>query len=879
MRASIRLTLFCLLLAPVGVLTQSAVPTPASVFGFEPGADDMLATYEQVLDYYRRVDAASDYVTLVDAGETSQGRRAYFALVSSPDNLRNIDRLREIQQRLAHPDGLSDADARALAAEGKAFVHVDGGLHSTEVAAPQHTPLLLHNLVARAAEPAVARMLDDVVVMLWPTINPDGHQMVAERQARVNAGDTRPLGQLYQAYVGHDNNRDAYMLNMVESRMLEHAWRLWEPNVIYVHHQSAPFPTRIWLPPFADPIATHAPYIMSREVNMIGMAIAKGLEERGQVGATHMGTGYDAWYPGYIDYLPMFKNVAAFWTETQGSGASPRVSAPEDVREDMRRPQPLYASPWLGGTWRLRDAVEYMETASWSVIDYASRYKDVLLMNRYRSGIDQIAAGRAAPPYAFIIPQNQRDPAAAVELLRRLAFAGVRVYQYREESTVNGLRYPGGTWVVPTDQEFAALVREVLEVQEYPEIRSSSDGPLDQPYDAAGWTLGLAMGVDVIEADWLINYEGLDPVTREAPITQPVTPYDSSSVDDAAPFDSVPGLGFDSHPAARAIVPPAGRITGAGPALAVDPKENNAFKAVNEAWAAGATVTFVPGSTPDDARYVITGLPAADQERLVASLALSAERTTAPAAPGARRRVGLFDVPTSMDHGWTRWVLERYAFEIVPVTGEDIEAGSLGDRVDVLLVTDEARGILAGGGRGGRRGGGGGAGGGAGGAPQANPGNDARIASIRAFVEGGGTLVCFNRSSGFAIDELDLPVSNAVQVVFRDDFAVNGSLLRVTTDPSQRVMAGMPGEAAIFYDRGPVFEIEPGANVNVLARYQDEGSPLLSGFLLGEQYLQGKAAAVEVPLGAGHVVLLGFRPQWRAQTFGTFRVIFNAAMR
>jgi hypothetical protein len=272
-------------------------------------------------------------------------------------------------------------------------------------------------------------------------------------------------------------------------------------------------------------------------------------------------------------------------------------------------------------------------------------------------------------------------------------------------------------------------------------------------------------------------------------------------------------------------------------------------------------------------------LPAADQERLVASLALSAERTTAPAAPGARRRVGLFDVPTSMDHGWTRWVLERYAFEIVPVTGVDIEAGSLGDRVDVLLVTDEARGILAGGGRGGRRGGGGGAGGGAGGAPQANPGNDARIASIRAFVEGGGTLVCFNRSSGFAIDELDLPVSNAVQVVFRDDFAVNGSLLRVTTDPSQRVMAGMPGEAAIFYDRGPVFEIEPGANVNVLARYQDEGSPLLSGFLLGEQYLQGKAAAVEVPLGAGHVVLLGFRPQWRAQTFGTFRVIFNAAMR
>ena len=163
------------------------------------------------------------------------------------------------------------------------------------------------------------------------------------------------------------------MLDMIESRTLEHTWRLWEPSIIYVHHQSAPFPTRIWLPPFAEPIATHAPFLLSREVNMIGMAIAKGLEERGQVGATHMGTGYDAWYPGYIDYLPMFKNIAAFWTETQGNGAAPRTSAPEQIPADMRRPQALYPSPWLGGTWRLRDAVEYMQTASLSVLEYASR--------------------------------------------------------------------------------------------------------------------------------------------------------------------------------------------------------------------------------------------------------------------------------------------------------------------------------------------------------------------------------------------------------------------------------------------------------------------------------------------------------------------------
>ena len=849
---------------------QSALPTPASVFGFEPGDDNMLATYEQVLDYYRRVDAASDRVMLMDAGETSQGRRMYFALVSSPGNLLNIDRLREIQQRLAHPDGLLEDEARALAREGRAFVHIDGGLHSTEVAPPQHTPLLLHNLLSRAAEPDVAAMLDDVVLMLWPTINPDGHQMVAERQARVNAGDDAPLAGLYQEYVGHDNNRDAYMLNMVESRTLEHTWRLWEPNIIYVHHQSSPFPTRIWLPPFAEPIATHAPYLTSREVNMIGMAIAKMLEERGQVGATHKGTGYDAWYPGYIDYLPIFKNIAAFWTETFGRGASPMTTAPEDIPEDMRRPQSLYVSPWPGGTWRLRDAVDYMETASWSVIDYASRYKDVLLMNRYRAGIDQIARGRSGPPYAYVIPQAQRDPVAAVELLRRLAFAGVRVYQYREESTVNGIRYPGGTWVVPTDQEYAALVRELLDVQEYPEIRASRESPLDQPYDAAGWTLGLAMGVEVVVADWRINNEGLVAVTDAAPIEADVTPYDSSSVADAAPFDSVTGLGFDSHPAARAIVPPAGRVAGSGPALAVNPAENNAFKAVNRAWAEGASVTFVAGTGPDDSRYVIAGLAPRAQEAMVREFALRAERRAAPASTGSRPRIGLWDVPTSMDQGWMRWVLERYGFEFVPVSGADLEAGALRETVDVLLVTDEPSGVLGRGGRGG--------GAGRGGGPPAD--NDARSATRREFVRGGGTVVAFNRAGNSMIDVFDLPVTNVAGGVDRREFAVNGSLLRVTTEPSRQVMAGMPREAAVFYDNGPVFEVgESAEGVAVIARYQDEGSPLLSGFILGEELLHGKAAAVDVRLGDGHVVLLGFRPQWRGQTFGTFRVIFNALLR
>ena len=402
----------------------AAVPSPESVLGFQPGADYKLANYEQVVEYFQRVAEATDRVRLVQAGRSAQGRPYYFALVSSAENLKKVDRYREIAQRLAHPSDLSADEARALVREGKAFVHIDGGLHSTEVAGPQHTPQLLYDLVGRANSAEVAAYLENVIVMIWPTLNPDGQSMVANHyMARVGTPEeaqAMSLPGLYQEYVGHDNNRDAYMLNTVESRVVEHTWRQWEPNIIYVQHQSSPFPTRIWLPPFAEPIATHAPGIVSSQLNMIGMAIAQRLNLEGKVGATHMGDGFDAWYPGYIDYNPVFKNIPAFWTETQGTGPSPRTSQPDQIPATMRRAQALYVSPWLGGTWRMRDAVEYMTTAAMATIEYASKYKEALLFGRYQSGREQIARGRTQAPYAYVIPQAQRDPAAAVEMLRRL---------------------------------------------------------------------------------------------------------------------------------------------------------------------------------------------------------------------------------------------------------------------------------------------------------------------------------------------------------------------------------------------------------------------------------------------------------------------------
>ena len=901
-----RVLLAMLFTAGASLFAQSSIPTPESVIGFKPGADFKLATYDDTIKYFQRLDAASPKLTLVPMGTSTQGRTYYVALISSERNLARVDRYREIARRLASPEGLNEAQARALAREGKAIVHIDGGLHSSEVAGPQHTLQLAYDLLSKETDETTRRILDNVVLMLWPTINPDGHQMVAEHyMTNVGVpGASTSLPVLYQEYVGHDNNRDAYMLNMIESRVMEQSWRQWEPQIIYVHHQSAPFPTRIWLPPFAEPIAPHAPFLMSRTVNTIGMTIAQQLEERGLVGSTHMGTGFDAWYAGYIDYAPMFKNIAAFWTETAlANMAAPRDYTIKDIPQAYQdlRPQSLYSSPWAGGHFGLGDSVAYMYGASMAVLDYAAQQKDALLLNRWRSGMAQITQHRTSGPSAYVVPKTQRDPVAAMEMLKRLAFGGVRVSELTADFTVGEVTHRAGSWVIPTDQEFIALAREVLDVQKYPDIRESPGGAPEQPYDAAGWTLPLAMGVEMQTIATLDAAKRTELKSVLKPLGQVAAPaartsrYDSVGGTDPAPYDSAPGLGFETSPLAAAIVPPAARVSvgvlatvGGGvsassaPPVAVDPAQNNTFRVLNQVWKAGGRVSY----RAKENDFVVDA-PGIDD--ILKTLAVSGRHLLANEVPTTTLRVPRIAMyqpaSPSMDEGWTRWVLERFEFPYTSLSADDIAKGDLRSRFDAIIVTDEPRGVLAGGGRGGRGGAAGAPPGGpgrptgagvAGAAPGLPEGDANRVRAIDEFVRAGGTLICLNRSTAFAIEHLKLPVRNALQGLGRQEFFAGGSLLNVKVDPSQVLMAGLAPTTAVFFNSSPAFETMVGFRGAVLAQYADTGSPLASGYLLGEEHLRGKAAALEVQHGDGRVMLIGFRPQWRGQTFGTFKVIFNA---
>ena len=876
---------------------RAQVPTPESVLGRRVGDDFFLATYEESIEYFRRLDAASDRVELREVGRTSFGRPVHLALVSSAENLANLGRYRDIALRLAHPKGLTDAEAQALAEEGRAFVHVDGGLHATEVAHAQHTIQLAYDLATGAGDPEVRAILDNVVLLLWPSINPDGQTMVAEWY-RSNLGtpyEVAPVPFLYQKYVGHDNNRDGYMINQIESRMVTRVMREWEPQILYNHHQSSPFPTRIWIPPFAEPISPHVHPLMWRTVNMIGMAMAQALEERGQPGATHMGTGFDNWYPGFMDHANNFHNVASFLTETGlYRYATPHFYTISDFPERARdlRPQSLYSSPWEGGWWRLRDAVDYMLTASVSVLDFAAKYRTDVLYNRYQAGRDVIAQYESEPPYAFFVPQEQRDPVAPVEMLRRLAFNGVEVLQLQEAVEFEGVSHAAGTWVIPMNQEFANFVRQLFAVQEYPDLRQYPEGPPDQPYDVSGWTLPYLMGVRVVEAASPLTDEVRAAMRR---LEAEAVPWDAGE-GGGAPFDSPRGVGFDSHPVAAAIVPPEGDAARGG-VLVADPGQNNAFKALNRAWAGGGRVRFVPGIAGEggeggtSGRYEISGLPGAVRADLAAELRLRAG-PTAGMGGGSRRsaggagrgweaaasgdeavelerpRIGLYRPwSPSMDEGWTRWLLEAYDFDFASLRNADVLAGGLGDRYDVIVLADMSGGQILGGFS-------------KGSTPPRYEGGIGRrgVRELDEFIRGGGTLVALNRASLFAIDQLHLPVEDAVAGLAPSEYFMSGSIVEMEVDPSHPVMSGMPARAKIVVERSPVFAPKDEFEGAVLAKYPARGSPLLSGYLLGEERLQGKAAALDVALGDGRVVLLGMRPQWRGQPFGNFRILFNAAL-
>ena len=828
------LVLTFLLAPPLIALPGGAarVPTPESVLGFRPGEDGRLADWPQITGFFRRLAAASPRVRAEEVGRTTEGRPFLVVTITSEANQARLEEIRLDNQRLWDPRGLADEEAERIVRRGKAVVSVNYAIHSTEVGGSL-TPLLLSHRLAASPDPEVARVLEETVVLLIPSHNPDGTDRVAAWQRR-HAGTaweaTSPPA-LYQRYAGHDNNRDWYMFTQAETRLtVRHVHDRWRPQIVHDAHQMGTKGARLFVPPYLDPWEPNVDPALRAAVGALGSAVAARLTAEGKTGVVTNAI-FDAWTPARA--YPHTHGAVRILSETASAHlASPVVLKPEDLQPglgyDPRTPSWNFPAPWPGGAWRLADVVEYQLAASWAVLDHAARNREQWL--RTFLEVNRRASERQAP-HAFVLPAEQADPLAAARLLRVLRTGGVELGRARAAFVADGRPFAAGSHVVGMQQPASAFAKTLLERQRYPDQRERAGGPPVRPYDVTAHTLPLLLGVAVetIESDFAAD---LEPV--EEPTVAP------------------------------------GRIDGEGPFLALG-HGNGDLVALGRLLRAGVGVEWAAEAFEDAGRALPAGtllVPASARERLeplVRELGVNALGVSArPAARLLRKpRVGLYRswVP-AIDEGWTRFVFEMEAgVDYETLHDADVRAGGLAGRFDAIVLPDQPPATI-------RNGhlpatmpdayvGGLGA-----------PGADA----LKAFVRDGGTLVALDSASLFAIEALGLGVEDAVAGVDTAEFYCPGAILRAEADLRHPLAHGLAATSPVWFESSPAFDVREGT---VVLRYRHE-DPLLSGWLLGGDCLKGKAALVEVRRGRGRVVLFGFRPQYRAQSWATYVPLLNA---
>jgi hypothetical protein len=845
-----------LLAGPTSLEARQAIPHPADVLGFDPGEDYHLADHGQLTEYYRQLAAASDRVQMQEIGSTTRGLPMHLLFISTPENLAQLDRWREISRRLALARGLGEEEARSLAAEGKAIVWIDSGLHSTEVAHSQHAPLLAHHMATDESE-ETRRILENTVLLLMPLMNPDGHEIVVEwyRRNLDTPYETTGPPEIYHEYVGHDNNRDWFMITQAETRNVSRVlYEEWYPQIVFNHHQTGPFPARITLPPYAEPVNPHIHPQVVRGVNLIGSHMSDRLDAEGKSGALSY-TQYDMWWNGGMRLAPYFHNMLGILVEVQHNSATPRYVDPEDLPVEFgtrgrvisaTHPSIFYPNPWPGGWLTLRESVEYHLTTSLAVLDIASLRPDRFLYNIHQMGRQQIEAGEAGGPFAYVVPPDQWDRYEAVEMLNVFRRGGVEVHEATASFQAGGRTFPEGTHILHAGQAFRAHLMDLMEPQAYPERRLYPDGPPEPPYDLAGWTLPIQMGVEVVRVD-----EPFQASTREVADRVTVPP---GSVSGTATF------GWALTPRSNASAVAVNRLLAAGDRVA----------RAHSGWTDGA-VTHGPGTW-----LVEAGSGTAGRVRSLAQeLGLDFHGLDgAPAVTVSRVRIPRIGVyrpwMDNIPEGWIRWILDSYEFAYETLRDADVREGDLSGFDLILLPAQDPRNLLHGHAEDSM--------------PPEYVGGLGRAGteSLRAYVEAGGTVLALDGAGDVLMDEWQLPVRSTVRGVPDQDFFIPGSLLGIRVAAEDPVTWGMPEESSGTFvtrrgSQSRAFEVDgAGDRAQPLVSWAPAGSLLLSGWALGEDaHLAGRPAALRVTMGEGEVLLLGLRAGFRGQPRATFKLLFN----
>jgi hypothetical protein len=786
----------CILLS---FAASGAVPSPESYFGFKMGADKQLLDWSKVVSYFDALGHSSDRIRVRELGKTTDGRPFIAATISSPETLRNLDRYLEIQKRLADPRKTSEAEAQKFIADGKAVVMITCSIHSTEVASTESGIQFAYKLLTEDT-PKTRTILDNTILILVPSLNPDGVDLVTAwyRKTLGTPFEGTSPPELYQKYVGHDNNRDWYIFSQKETRLtVSQLHNVWHPQIVYDVHQQGQYGSRLFLPPWLDPIDPNVDPILVQEMSAFGTAMAADLTAAGKTGVvTH--ALYDFWTPArqYSAYHAGLRILS--------ESASARLASPVEIKPEQIEAQDLgfnprerswnYPEPWRGGTWKVGDIVDYQLLAMESCLYHAALGREDLLRNFFQIGQRAIATSSL---FAFVIPVPQRDPGAARQLIETLRFGGVEVEQAKKEFTAGGKHYLAGSIVIPMAQPYSRFAKTLLETQHYPDLRAYTGGPPQRPYDVTAQTLPLLMGVTV------------EAVNQ---------PFEASF---ARSLSIDPDGGDTSMPAA----------------------DTDTWRKATKLLADGKPLWRDP-DTGDFLRHLPDGA-----EML---------RVRAP-------KIGLYRSWTpAIDEGWTRWLLDTFGFAFESVHNGDLEAAGLHSKFDVIVFPDQRAATIEEGYR-------------AGSMPAEYTGglSKAGAAELRRFVENGGVLIFLNRSTQYALEHLDLKLKNVLDGVPDRDFYSPGSLLNVVMDTHDPLCYGVPERIATWNEQSPAWEVPTDEKVHAVARYVSE-NVLASGWLLGETHIAGKAALLRIEHGKGQIILFGMSPQYRAQSYLTFKLFFNA---
>jgi len=813
------------------VAAQPAVTTPTEHLGRVPGVDFELADWGEVRTYFKNLGDESPNAVTTTIGTTTEGREFLLTVISSAENLARLDQLKAYSKIICDPRGRTDAEKQEALENGKVFLFVSCAMHATETAAPQFAMEFAYALATSDEEPwASAR--DNVVVGLFPCLNPDGLDHVVDWYRRTVGTPYEATGllKLYQYYAGHDNNRDWFMLTQAETRIVtEQLYSVWFPQVYWDVHQQGSSRERMFVPPFRDPLNPNLDPAIISGIDALGSRALLDMTRDGLSGVS-TGVSYDMWWNGGNRNVPVRHNIIGLLTEA----ASVRIASPIFLpRGDLSGPRGLgqyapsnrFPDPWPGGWWRLRDIIDYELAFGRSLLGSLAREPRYWLANALGASERVIRKGEDEAPRAWVIPSDNRDPAAVRRLVDVLLRSGVEVHVSEDTVEADGRPYPAGSLVILGNQPYGSHVKDLFEVQRYPE-----SGP--PPYDVSGWTLPALLGVRRIEVMHALD----DDLDLERVTTATA---------------AVAAFGGDPR-----VEPGSTGIRSSW--------DTDTWTALVHELAAERSMTLI--TTGERAGLFVAGAeaPEDDEQRIVL---------------GSMPRIGLYSPwRGNMDEGWMRYLFDTLEYPYLTLRNEMLRAGGLSDLIDVLVIPSIGPGQLDSGRPEGT-------------IPDEYAGGLAPegAAAIEEFVRGGGTLIGLGSSTQWVIDLLRIALVDVTREPETSEFSCPGSVLRGVPAPDHAFTAGLPPTIALFFSSGASAWREMTEKERQEKDYPDDPKletllryaptrVLLSGWIEQPQVIEGRAGWVRAGYGKGRVHLFGFRPQYRGWTQAAFPLLLRALL-